>query len=408
MAGPGTRLWRRVSELWRRVFEAGRNLVRFAWRMVVLRGELEREDGWSRAPLLVQIKVTNRCNMRCRMCGQWGETGYHLEHEGRQSIDPETARRFVDQVAPLGIDMTLWGGEPLVYPHLDELLAHCRTRGVPVGIITNGLTLERHAERLVRHRVKDLIVSLDGPPAVHDRVRGIDGAFERTVAGMRAVAAERRRQGVLRPRFRISTVISEDTWPHVEELYDTLADLDLDILHVVSTLRWWTDDETGEAHEQVMASSLGCEAPSWRGFRLDAPPDVDTAALGATLERVRKRRYPFEVVLHPRLTPEQVAVFFANTTISFGRNTCLSPWVYCLLLPDGELTFCPDFPDYRIGSLEDGEFPDLWNGEPARAFRRHILDGLLPICPRCCGMYTTGTPWRRKRRSAGSARSRHE
>ena len=397
------RLYRRLTETWRRLNEAARNLVKFVWRMAVLRGELDRGDGRARDPLLVQIKVTNRCNMRCRMCGQWGETGYHLQHEGKQSIDLDLARRFVDQVAPLGIDMTLWGGEPLVYPHLDELLAHCQRRRVPVGIITNGLTLEAHAETLVRRGVKDLIVSLDGPPAVHDRVRGIDGAFERTVAGMREVQRVRRMRGVLRPRFRISTVVSEDTWPHLEELYDTLAGLDLGILHVVSTLRWWTDDETGEAYEEAMQQSLGCAAPSWRGFRLDGPPDIDTDGLAEIFERVRRRRYPFKVVLHPRLTPEQVAVFFANTTISFGRNTCMSPWVYALLLPDGELTFCPDFPDYRIGSLVDHDLPTLWNGDRARRFRQRILDGLLPICPRCCGMYTTGTPWRRKPSSPPAA-----
>jgi len=390
------RLYRRLAETWRRLFEAGRNLVKFVWRMAVLRGELDRGDGWARDPLLVQIKVTNRCNMRCKMCGQWGETGYHLQREGKQTIDLDLARRFVDQVAPLGIDMTLWGGEPLVYPHLDELLAHCQQRRVPVGIITNGLTLDQHAETIVRRGVKDLIVSLDGPPAVHDRVRGIDGAFARTVEGMREIQRLRRARGVLRPRFRISTVVSEDTWPHLEQLYDTLAGLDLEILHVVSTLRWWTDDETGAAYEQTLRETLDCEAPSWRGFRLAAPPDVDPEALALTFRRVRGRRYPFKVVLHPRLTPEQVAVFFANTTISFGRNTCMSPWVYALLLPDGELTFCPDFPDYRIGSLADHDLATLWNGDRARRFRQRILEGLLPICPRCCGMYTTGTPWRRK------------
>jgi Fe-coproporphyrin III synthase len=386
----------RISETWTRLFEAGRNLLRFAHRMLVLRGELERDDGSSRPPMLVQIKLTNRCNMRCRMCGQWGETGYHHEHDGKQAIDLELAKRFVDEIAGLGIDLTLWGGEPLVYPGLEELLAHCRQRRVPVGIITNGLTLDRHAEMLVRHRVKDLIVSLDGPPRIHDAVRGVDGAFDRTIAGMHEVARQRRELGALRPRFRVSNVVSEDTWPHLEELYDTLQATGLDILHVVSTLRWWTDDATGAAYERCMEDSFGCAAPSWQGFRLDEPPAVDTRALNEIFARVKRKRYRFKVVPHPRLTPEQVAVFFANTSISFGRETCLSPWVYALLLPDGEMTFCPDFPDYRIGSLKSERFETLWNGDLARSFRQRILQGLLPICPRCCGMYTTGTPWRRK------------
>ncbi len=375
-------------------------MLRFALRMMVIKGELERADGSARDPMLAQIKVTNRCNMRCRMCGQWGETGYHKDFEGKETVDLEIAKRFVDQLAPLKIDLTLWGGEPLVYPHLAELLEHCQVRGVATGIITNGLTLEKHAELVVRTGVKDLVVSLDAPPAIHDDIRGVDGAFERVVEGMRAVMRERRRYGVARPHFRISTVVSEDTWPHLEEFHDHLASLDLGIRTVVSTLRWWTDEETGRAYEDEMQRSFGCAAPSWKGFRLDEPPDVDTAALAESLARIRKRRYPFKTFFHPKLTPEQLAVFFANTTISFGRNTCVGPWIYALLLPTGELTFCPDFPDYRFGSLREATLSELWNGEEARAFRRKIVEGLLPVCPRCCGLYVAGTPQRFKPRAA--------
>jgi len=398
-----TRIGRRSREYGRRLVEAVRGLLRFALRMLVIKGELEREDGSARDPMLAQIKVTNRCNMRCRMCGQWGETGYHREFEGKETVELDVARRFVDQLAPLKIDLTLWGGEPLVYPQLTELLEHAQDQGVGIGIITNGLTLEKHADLLVRTGVKELVVSLDAPPAVHDDIRGVEGAFDRVVAGMRAVIEARRRYGVVRPHFRISSVVSEDTWPHLEAFHDHLASLDLGIRTVVSTLRWWTDEETGREYEEEMQRTFGCEAPSWRGFRLDSPPEVDSAAVAEAFARIRKRRYPFKTFFHPKLTPEQLAVFFANTTISFGRNTCVGPWIYALLLPTGELTFCPDFPDYRFGSLKDAELGELWNGERARAFRRKIVSGLLPICPRCCGLYVAGTPQRFKPRAVAPA-----
>ncbi len=397
------RLLRWAWELLVRAWQAARALIRVGWRMAVIRGELEDWDGHARPPLLVQIKVTNRCNMRCKMCGQWGETGYHKQWEGSQSIDLELAKRFVDDARRIGADMTLWGGEPLVYRHLPELLEHARARRTPVGIITNGLTLQQHAELLVRTRVKDLIVSLDAPPEIHDRVRGVDGAFERVIAGMHEVRRRKRALGLTRPGFNISTVVSEDTYRTLPELLQRLAAEDLGIRHLVCTLRWWTDRATGEAYERAMQRSFGCSAPSWTGFLVDPRPEIDTDELAEVFARIRARRWPFKVVLHPRLTPEQVAVFFHNTTISFGRNHCASPWVYCLLLPSGELTFCPDFPDYRFGSLAEEPFEQLWNGERAVAFRRRLLEGLLPICPRCCGMYTTGSPWRRRRSGATAA-----
>lgn len=386
----------------RRVWEATRALVRVGWRMAVIRGEFEGWEGRARPPLLVQIKVTNRCNMRCKMCGQWGETGYHKQWEGDQSVDVELAKRFVDDARRMGAGMTLWGGEPLIYRHLAQLLEHAHARRTPMGIITNGLTLGKNAKLLVDTRVKDLIVSLDAPPEIHDRVRGVEGAFEKVVAGMHEVDRHKRALGLKRPDFNISTVVSEDTYRTLEPLLERLAAENLGIQHVVCTLRWWTDRATGEAYERAMLRSFGCNAPSWTGFLVDPRPDIDTDELAVIFQRIRGRRWPFKVVMHPRLTPEQVAVFFHNTTISFGRNHCASPWVYCLLLPSGELTFCPDFPDYRFGSLAEQPFEQLWNGERAMAFRQRLLDGLLPICPRCCGMYTTGSPWRRKRGSGAA------
>ncbi len=396
------RLLRRLAETWRRAVDALRSAARFVHRWATLRREMERGDGVARPPSLVQIKVTNRCNMRCKMCGQWGETGFHKHHEGRQTIDLDLARSFVDQIAPRHTDLTLWGGEPLIYPHLAELLEHCQRRRVPTGIITNGLTLADHAEMLVRTGVKDVVVSLDAPPAIHDELRGVDGAFDRVVEGLRELERQRRRAWLARPRVAVSSVVSEHTWPHIEELVDHLAALEgVRIGHLVATLRWWTDRATGEAYEREMIENLGCAAaPSWTGFEVTPPLDIDTAAVAAALDRIRRKRTPFRVLVHPRLTARQIDVFFRNTTISFGLNTCRGAWVYALLLPSGELTFCPDFPDYRFGSLSEAPFDALWNGEPARRFRKRMLRGLLPICPRCCGMYTTGTPWRPTRRPA--------
>ncbi len=393
------RLLNRLAETWSRLFGAIGVAIRFLHRWAVLNGEMEHGDGIARPPQLVQIKVTNRCNMRCKMCGQWGETGFHKEFEGRQTVDLDVARKFIDQVAPLKANLTLWGGEPLIYPHLDELLAHARRRRVPTGIITNGLTLAKQADSIVRNRVADLVVSLDAPPAIHDELRGVPGGFARIVEGLREVQRRRRQEGLARPTISISNVVSEYTWQHLEEFYDILAGLDVDIRHVVSTLRWWTDEETGTAYEDEMLRRFGCAAPSWTGFQVTPPLGIDTEALGATLGRIRKRRYPFKALVHPHLTPEQLTVFFHNTSMAFGRNTCRAAWVYALMLPSGELTFCPDFPDYRIGSMADDDFEALWNGERARAFRARMLEGLLPVCPRCCGCYTTGTAWRPKKRS---------
>jgi MoaA/NifB/PqqE/SkfB family radical SAM enzyme len=58
-----------------------------------------------------------------------------------------------------------------------------RSRGIRATVLTSGLLISRYASEIVRH-VDDLIVSIDGPPEIHDRIRGVAGAFTLIAAGI--------------------------------------------------------------------------------------------------------------------------------------------------------------------------------------------------------------------------------
>ena len=61
-----------------------------------------------------------------------------------------------------------------------------RAEGIRVTMLTAGLLLEPHAESIAT-TIDDVIVSLDGPPAVHDQIRRVPDAFERLAAGVAAL-----------------------------------------------------------------------------------------------------------------------------------------------------------------------------------------------------------------------------
>jgi MoaA/NifB/PqqE/SkfB family radical SAM enzyme len=85
----------------------------------------------------------------------------------------------VDQAASAHPAFYFSGGEPLLYRGLDQVLAHVKRRGLIAALVTNGSLLARHAERLVEIGVDNVTVSLDGPEAVHDAIRGVPGTFAR-------------------------------------------------------------------------------------------------------------------------------------------------------------------------------------------------------------------------------------
>ena len=83
-------------------------------------------------PQSISLTITNHCNLRCQMCGQWSEEGYIRRN--RDSLKHEMAladwMRVVDELAAHGIkSLLLRGGEAFMLPGIIELLDYIHARG---------------------------------------------------------------------------------------------------------------------------------------------------------------------------------------------------------------------------------------------------------------------------------------
>jgi MoaA/NifB/PqqE/SkfB family radical SAM enzyme len=106
-------------------------------------------------PVLAHIIPIRRCNLACKYCNEFDDFS--------KPIPPETMKRRIDDLARLGTSIvTLSGGEPLLHPELDDIIAHMRTYPIIAGMITNGylLTADR-IKRLNRAGLDHLQISID-------------------------------------------------------------------------------------------------------------------------------------------------------------------------------------------------------------------------------------------------------
>jgi MoaA/NifB/PqqE/SkfB family radical SAM enzyme len=124
--------------------------------------------------LVLVWRVTERCDTRCPFCAF--DAG---RHRPRRELDPAEALRFGDLVARWARDggravLVSWlGGEPLLWPELQATSAARRSRGPHLGLTTNGRGLgDRDRRRWALETLDELTLSIDGPPSVHDRIRG--------------------------------------------------------------------------------------------------------------------------------------------------------------------------------------------------------------------------------------------
>ncbi len=132
------------------------------------------------APTHAQVGVTAVCPQRCPYCYNKGRAG--------ETLDRATLRRLVNDLADMGV---VWlgftGGEPLLSPHLDELIELAADRcAVKVFTTGDGLTAGR-ARALARAGCFSVAVSLDDwREQQHDEARGVPGAYRTAIAAIRA------------------------------------------------------------------------------------------------------------------------------------------------------------------------------------------------------------------------------
>lgn len=125
---------------------------------------------------------TKACNLHCVHCYYSANT-----RPDPDALTTAEARAFIDDLAAFGAPVLLFsGGEPLLRDDLFELGAYAAERGIRAVISTNGTLIERKvAQRIKEAGFSYVGVSLDGIGETNDRFRGVRGAFEAALRGIR-------------------------------------------------------------------------------------------------------------------------------------------------------------------------------------------------------------------------------
>ena len=141
---------------------------------------------------------TKTCNLKCRHCYMSSDNKKY-----QNELTTQEAKSFIDDLADFHVPVLLFsGGEPLIRPDFFELAEYAQVKGVRPTLSTNGTLITRE----VAQRIKDIGVgyvgiSLDGLQDVNDQFRGVEGAFQKAMAGIQNCVAVGQRVGL---RFTIN------------------------------------------------------------------------------------------------------------------------------------------------------------------------------------------------------------
>ena len=141
-------------------------------------------------PAVCDVSVTNVCNATCDFCSFAHDKDFVRD---RRWIDPAAFARALPILHRRGIRyLNFQGGEPLLHPAIDRLVADSRHAGFRPAVITNGWLLPQRLDSLLRAGLGMLLVSIDSHSLTdHERNRGLRGVGARIRAGVALARRER-------------------------------------------------------------------------------------------------------------------------------------------------------------------------------------------------------------------------
>ena len=320
-------------------------------------------------PVLV-LFPHNQCNCRCVMCDIW-------RIREAKEITPAELEKQLSALKALHVEwVVLSGGEPQLNEKWAWLARMMRSIGSRVTLLTAGLLLESQAE-IVADSVDEVIVSLDGPPALHNTIRRIPNAFEQMAAGVSALR-------VLRPNMEVRARCTIQKANH-HSLRAVAAYAKQIGLRSVSFL---AADLTSSAFNRpdgwlpersnrvaLTSSEIGELELEIERLICEQKTIFDPGFIVESAEKLRR------IVRHFRSHLQED---------NAASPRCNAPWVSAVIEASGDVRPCFFHP--VLGNIHNELLPEILNGRKALEFRANLDVATNAICRQCvCSLYLSKT-----------------
>ena len=301
---------------------------------------------------------------------------------GFQQMPIEIINNLAKEARPHGAIVTLYGGEPLLYQHLDEALHLLKHNNLLAFMTTNGLLLEKKADSLITGGLHEIQISLDGWDENSQYKRGyVAGSFEAIIKGIEKLLVKKGKKPF--PIIRIVTVVTKNNFHSLDRIQQTIYNLGIN-QWVINQYQFVTSDVLKDHENFKKSTGIG---DFILGDRMGDTPyfsKEEILELKASLDRVRiqQQKLNMKICYNWDIDLERYYSFAMPTR----HSVCRLPFTRVDILADGSAMLCIE--GYKIESLATETLKEAWRGDRARRFRSLYKSlGVIPMCFRCCGIY---------------------
>jgi len=324
-------------------------------------------DGVSHPPAMVNFKMIGRCNLNCKMC-IYRNNGFL---SGGEELPLGLFQRVIEDVYRSKPVITLAGGEPLLHPKLIDCLSLVNKHGLLSTIPTNGWHLASFAADLARNGLDLLSISIDGTAEIHDRIRGVKGAYRHVMEGIAEILKYEKR-----PLVFVNTTLQAENYAYIDDLVSEIGEMGVDGMNI--NLLWTRPPERVSDHNrQFPQFSLR------DGWSDESLKEIDFELLSMTLKFARQHR--LFVNVFPFSSTDKIHTWYLQPTEFLNGHRLKCPWMIAAIFQDGTLRSCDDV---IMGNLHNNGFWEIWNGKRMVEFRRTLKKHRhFPICAGCCNLF---------------------
>ena len=295
------------------------------------------------APPVVVWNFTNVCNLKCKHCYQ--SAGKKLPHE----LSLEKRLDVINQLAREDvISIAFSGGEPLMDKDIWKVIKRAKENFMYVSVATNGtLITPKVAKRLSDAGVDYVEISLDSVnPEKHDEFRGVKGAWDKAVTGIKNAVAERTYQ------VGLASTITRINFDELEELMNFAIELKVDKFFAFNFIpvgegKNLIDIDLTQEQREKMLNTLYDYYIKERMVTLTTCPQYARVCM-------MKSKGQLAPTSHCTINKGEKTRLMAEFLGGCGVGRA-----YCAIQPDGIVTPCVYMP-IVVGDLKKQSFKEIW------------------------------------------------
>lgn len=288
----------------------------------------------------VIISLTNRCNLRCRMC--------QIPEEKTEELTTAQWKKTINDVSSLGVQTIVFsGGEPLLREDIFELISFTKNHHMNACLTSNGYLINQSVALKLSHSGVNVVnISIEGDKEVHDYLRG-EGSFDKATSALENLKMHK-------IESTMATTVSRYNFECLRSVLELAKEKG------ATTVRF-----------QPFSRIFLKDASRGDDFFID---EKDKERLQEIIENIIKLAQEYKISTNPVSYLRNIPSYLSTKKIKMQKG-CSALWISCPINSKGEVFPCWVITSQNrlIGNVKQESLSDLWFSKRHDQIRESIL-----------------------------------